>query len=278
MGNQISRAQFLAVSSFLVNFSVQTYGMLSSPNTKQVADANHFAFSPNPWFIAAFFSGQVALQVYWIRQLFNLNGEGYRRLDVPPPNTSRPLNKSMAEINEEAVKTALDYVPVYALGNLCIAGWLFFWLRENFAASQVLVTINTVAQLLAVVRLPPLTASSSRLLLLTHLVANTFAGIGVLDFIDNGGVALVTLSCTPSTLVQALTCILFPIATAASTPLFGSILLYDILAIFAGQWPVAGAGEWTARLGWTALGMGVIVWLNGLTSLRNMRTSSASVC
>ncbi|GBE89877.1 hypothetical protein SCP_1702030 [Sparassis crispa] len=56
-------------------------------------------------FIAAFFSGQAALQVYWIRQLFNLNGEGYRRLDVSPPNTSRALNKSMAETNcdEEAV-------------------------------------------------------------------------------------------------------------------------------------------------------------------------------
>ena len=54
-----------------------------------------------------------------------------------------------------------------------------------------LVTINTVAQLTAVAALPPLTPRSSTLHHLTHLVAKTFAGIGVLDFIDNGGVALV---------------------------------------------------------------------------------------
>ncbi|KAL6298953.1 hypothetical protein BKA93DRAFT_625060 [Sparassis latifolia] len=43
---------------------------------------------------------------------------------------------------------------------------------------------------------PPLTASSSRLLLQTHPVANT--GIGVLDFIGNGGVALVASAFAPA--------------------------------------------------------------------------------
>lgn len=57
--------------------------------------------------------------------------------------------------------------------------------------SQVLVTINTAIQLFAVARLPSLTASSPRLLYITHFVAKTFAGIGILDFVDNGGVALV---------------------------------------------------------------------------------------
>ena len=55
-----------------------------------------------------------------------------------------------------------------------------------------LVTINTVIQLLAVAALPPLRPESPVLHKLTHLVAKTFAGIGVLDFIDNGGVALVS--------------------------------------------------------------------------------------
>ena len=76
--------------------------------------------------------------------------------------------------------------------NVLVAGWLFFWLRQNFTASQVLVTINTVIQLLAVAALPPLRPESPMLHKLTHLVAKTFAGIGVLDFIDNGGVALVS--------------------------------------------------------------------------------------
>lgn len=74
------------------------------------------------------------------------------------------------------------------------AGWLFFWLREGFNMSQLLVTINTAIQLFAVARLPPLTRTSPALLWTTHLVAKTFAGIGILDFIDNGGVALVCLN------------------------------------------------------------------------------------
>ena len=57
--------------------------------------------------------------------------------------------------------------------------------------SQILVSVNTAAQLFAVSRLPALTSSSPRLLFVTHLVAKTFAGVGVLDFVDNGGVALV---------------------------------------------------------------------------------------
>ena len=57
--------------------------------------------------------------------------------------------------------------------------------------SQILVTINTATQLFAVARLPAITTSSPRLLYTTHMVAKTFAGIGILDFIDNGGVALV---------------------------------------------------------------------------------------
>ena len=80
--------------------------------------------------------------------------------------------------------------------NFAAAGWLFFWLREEFTMSQALVTVNTAVQLYAVSRLPALTASSPRLLWATHLVAKTFAGIGILDFIDNGGVATVRLFTT----------------------------------------------------------------------------------
>ena len=56
--------------------------------------------------------------------------------------------------------------------------------------SQALVTINSVSQLYAVSRLPPMTSENA----LTHLVAKTTAGIGLLDFVDNGGVALVSAS------------------------------------------------------------------------------------
>ena len=112
---------------------------------------------------------------------------------------------------DEAIRAAVEYAPIFALGNICIgessyvhhgilslksyftAGWLVFWLRESFWISQAFVTVNTTAHLIAVSRLPPLTQNSPKLLWATHFVAKSIAGIGVLDFIDNGGVATVSL-------------------------------------------------------------------------------------
>ncbi|CAL1693948.1 unnamed protein product [Somion occarium] len=273
MGNDISKARSLALSSFLVNFATQTYGMLTSPNMKEVADANHFAFSPNPWFIAAFFSGQAVLQLYWIRQLFLLPPNGYKPLTTGPASESTALRNDDKVLDDQAaIDATVNYVPIFALGNLCIAGWLYFWLQEDFITSQVFVTINTFAQLYAVARLPPVTRSSPALLHITNLVANTFAGIGVLDFIDNGGVAL-QYRATPSTIVQALTYGLFPIAAAVSTPLFGSILAYDLVALWAGQRFGGGTrtNEWGNGLGLTAL------IVSGIAAIKGLRPLSAKL-
>ena len=38
MGNDLSRARVLTVTSFLVNFGAQIYGMITTPNMKDVAD------------------------------------------------------------------------------------------------------------------------------------------------------------------------------------------------------------------------------------------------
>lgn len=146
MGNEVSHARSLTVGSFLVNFRVQVYGMVTTPNMKDVAEAvcrstillicmsvfndspqNHFAFSPNPWFIAAFFSGQVVLQLTWIRKLFQ----------DKPPNSYKTIPTSAGQVGEQeqstlnpkelkeeddAWRVAFNYAPVYALGNLCIGG------------------------------------------------------------------------------------------------------------------------------------------------------------
>lgn len=70
------------------------------------------------------------------------------------------------------------------------------WINEAFIVSQTFVTINTFAQLYAVFYLlAPASAyslSKEKGNVWTHLVAKTFAGIGVLDLIDNGGVAFVS--------------------------------------------------------------------------------------
>ena len=63
---------------------------------------------------------------------------------------------------------------------------MLFWNNEQFTVSQICVTINSVAQLYAVATLPPYSPQNA----LTHWVAKSTAGIGLLDFVDNGAVAL----------------------------------------------------------------------------------------
>lgn len=109
---------------------------------------------------------------------------------VPPPSTRRFTLLGICALVRHASRfeqSALVDLTSYT------AGWLLFWLKENFTASQVLVTINTAAHLFAIARLPPLTRSSPALLHTTHFVAKSIAGIGILDFIDNGGVAAVSV-------------------------------------------------------------------------------------
>jgi len=98
MGVSLSTAQVLAPLSFAVDFGAQLYGMLSGPNMKQIHDRNIAAFSPYGNMIGYFFFPQQLLQLWWLRRLW-----------------TNPEN--------EQVK----YVPYYALGNFCIAGWMFFW-------------------------------------------------------------------------------------------------------------------------------------------------------
>ena len=67
---------------------------------------------------------------------------------------------------------------------------MLFWNNEQFTASQILVTINSAAQLYAVATLPPCAPENA----FTHWTAKTTAGIGLLDFVDNGAVALASYS------------------------------------------------------------------------------------
>ena len=99
-----------------VSFSLAVYPLDHHSRLLQ----NHFAFSPNPWFIAAFFSGQVVLQLTWIRQLFLAPpAEDYD----PIPNTAisgKSIEEQIDIDERRAWKAAVGYAPVYALGNLCI--------------------------------------------------------------------------------------------------------------------------------------------------------------
>jgi len=66
---------------------------------------------------------------------------------------------------------------------------MIFWNSEHLGISPLFVTINTFAQLYYMIaKLSPMNKRSTSSIL-THVVAKTFAGTGVLDFLHNGPVA-----------------------------------------------------------------------------------------
>jgi hypothetical protein len=95
--------QQLAPASFLVDVACQNYGMFSSPNMKDIHDLNMSFFSPQPFFIAAFFFPQQLFQLAWLYRLYKLD----------------PKKK---EAEKEELDQLVDFVPFYSVGNLCIAG------------------------------------------------------------------------------------------------------------------------------------------------------------
>jgi len=98
------------------------------------------------------------------------------------------------------------------------------------------VTINTLAQLYYVFgRLPPRNTSSTTSVL-THLVAKTFAGIGVLDLLHNSSVAYCDhQTYGPSTLLKVATGLGFGALASMSDWIFSGCLVYDLAALAVGQ-------------------------------------------
>lgn len=101
MGISYSTARYLAPASFLYDFALQQYGILSSPSMKDIHDANLAFWSPQPYLIGAFFFPQQLFQLAWLYRLWKLD--------------PRKGGKE-----EEEARMITDYVPWYALGNVCI--------------------------------------------------------------------------------------------------------------------------------------------------------------
>lgn len=134
-----------------------------------------------------------------------------------------------------------------------LKAWMIFWNSERLDISQAFVTVNTIAQLYYLIaRIQPMNTSSTSSVL-THLVAKTFAGIGVLDFLHNGAAAFFRGEQATST-VRVLTGVGFGAASAASDWIFGSCLVYDLIALAVGQ-----SGSWRTLLGAYAVGSAAII-------------------
>lgn len=246
MGVSLSTARYMAPLSFAIDFAAQQYGMLSTPNMKDVHDANLSFFSPQPYFIAGFFFPQQLFQVAWLWRLWR----------------NRPTGPGQQELDRDTA-TMVDFSPFYAIGNLCIATWMIFWNASELETSNLFVIINSLSQLYYVFgRLPPMDLGSTDSIL-THVVSKTFAGIGVLDLLHNGSVAYFVHQ-RPSTAVKVLTAVGFGGLAACSDWIFGGCLVYDLIALAVGQ-RAYGNESWSNMLGLYAIGTAGIVAVRNLS-------------
>jgi len=66
-------ARWVAPLYFAIDFAAQQYGMLSSPNMKDVHDANLSFWSPQPYSVAGFFFPQQLFQLAWLYRIWKLD-------------------------------------------------------------------------------------------------------------------------------------------------------------------------------------------------------------
>ena len=200
---------------------------------KDINDANVSFWSPQPFFIAGFFFPQQLFQLAWLYRLY--------KLDPKKPGERIELDEMV------------DFVPYYAVGNVCIGTWMFFWNAEKLQIANVFVVVNSLTQLYYMfARLKPMNTNSTTSVL-TNIVSRTFAGIGVLDLVHNGSVAY--FKDAPATMtVKVVTAVGFGLLSAASDWIFGGCVVYDLVALAVGQ-----GGSWGQLLGAYAVGAAGIV-------------------
>lgn len=132
------------------------------------------------------------------------------------------------------------------------------WNNSRLDISNIFVMVNTFTQLYYIAaRLGPMNTRSTSSIL-THIVSKTFAGIGVLDFLHNTSAAYFVGE--PATFpIKVLTGVGFGLASAASDWIFGGCLVYDLVALAAGQ-----SGDWRNWLSVYAVGA------TGIVAARNL--------
>jgi len=240
MGVSLSTARYLAPASFLYDFALQQYGINSTPSMKEIHDRNLSFWSPQPYFIAGFFFPQQLFQLAWMYKLWRLD------------ESKASEKKELAEM--------VKFVPYYALGNACIGTWMFFWNSESFEVSNLFVIVNSCTQLWYIAtQLEPMNTRSTPSIL-THVVAKTFAGIGVLDLLHNTSVAYFK-DAAPSTAVKLVTGLTFAGLSSVSDWIFGGCLVYDLVGLSVGQATYAADKDssWSGLLAAFAVGSAAIV-------------------
>jgi len=142
------------------------------------------------------------------------------------------------------------------------------WTNSSLRLSNFFVTVNTLAQLFYI--LSPTSAAvtapmnlESSASILTHAVAKTFAGIGVIDLLHNSSVAFFNHRTHPGPLGMLFTGVGFGALACCSDWIFGGCLVYDLVALGVGQRVYHNAG-WSNLLFLYAGGTAALVALKNL--------------
>lgn len=237
MGISLSTAKIVAPISWAYMFLSQQYAIaINDPGMKAVNDRNPGAFNPTPFAIGAWFGPQQILEVLYLKELYYPSGGKL-----------------------EAI--TLDLAPYFTLGNLMIGTWPFFWNAEKLKLADMFVIVNTAITLYWVYarRAPRPNTWQQKL---ANAVGVSFAGIGVMDFLQNTAMAFYTRQ-PPSELVKWATVIGFPLASLLSPVSMGLSFIFCQTAITIGQYQLAnrsldgfGGG---GGFGWAKmLGLGAI--------------------
>lgn len=106
MGLSYSTARLVAPAAFIFDFAAQQYGLNSTPNMQDIHDRNLSFWSPQPYFIGAFFTPQQFVQVAWLYKLWKLGGKA--------------KDGQASAVEKKELDQIMKFVPYYALGNICI--------------------------------------------------------------------------------------------------------------------------------------------------------------
>lgn len=219
----LGTARYLCPAIYLLNTGVQIWGgKYHNPSMLDIHNKHYGIFSPYAMAVPVFFGAQSIFQIWWLTRLWT---------------SKNPLE----------IDTALRYAPVYSIGNLAIAVWLFFWVNDAMDSALASVTLNSSLSLYILTQLQPKTRDN----VLTHIVSNMTAAIGCMDFVHS--YYAVHGPREPTLLIKAGTAIITLGLSYLGDPVLGGGIAYCLGALAAGQ-----SGSWQTILGVTSAANGLL--------------------
>ncbi|KAF8203965.1 hypothetical protein BJ912DRAFT_220837 [Pholiota molesta] len=234
--------RILAVASFISYVYSQTHILyLPSPEASQI-------YSPNEYFLIAYFVASVLLNICWLRQLFfrwDYAGDtmplAFGWHDEEDTSELIILEKSPSHLSLSRIhglsSAQVTCLPFHIAGSMFLTAWSLAWFSGYFLLSQFLLAGNLSVQLYTVFLLLHVDQDEfiTPINYLTHLVMKTNAGLAVLFAWKNWGVIDHITSPTVAEMINSGVIFLLMTVGSGPDPTVGLCLLYDLTALLFGQ-------------------------------------------